>query len=88
MRANVYPLPACCGVKVIGEFGSGVDSKHLTKSFYDRAGTGYYISTFISSQQESYEAMCKQYSLVYQTEPKRNRYSGNQVFIAIFKEKR
>lgn len=76
-------LNFCCGVKEFGNFSLG----SLPYSF--RSGTGYYVATFVDTQacKDAYEVLKKEFNIIFQSLPKRNKLSGRKVFIVIYQDK-
>ena len=57
------------------------------KVAYD--GTGIFVSTFVDAEscRVAYEKLCAQHRLLYQTKPRVNRGTRNEVFLCVFLHK-
>lgn len=78
----------CCGVQEIGGFDftdSAWGGDKIEEVSQDE-GADLLIAAFIdeSGQKEAYEALCKKFRLLYQSPVKRNRNSGNRLFLCVF----
>ncbi|CAB4132759.1 hypothetical protein UFOVP249_11 [uncultured Caudovirales phage] len=88
LTAERYTLETCCGVDEIGEFehddpGFGHDLDKVVNGY---SGTGLVISAFIDSKEcrQAYEFLKDKYKILYQSDPYRNRCSGNLVFLVVY----
>jgi hypothetical protein len=90
MKANMRVLPFCCGVQVIGDFGT--DEYTCSKQeIIDECenGTGTFISTFTlddDDQRKAFEKLSKWFQVVYRGQLE-NESTGNIVTIVIFDTK-
>lgn len=81
-------LSNCCGVYEIGDFHftsggwGGSPIEHAPRD----TGANLVVATFTErdGQKEAYEALCRRYRLLYQSPIKRNRNSGNNLFLCVF----
>ena len=83
----------CCGVLEVGSFLYDYTEYYeplvSRMGFADRSGTGYYIATFIDEPEckEAYDILKQHKDIVFQSKPRKNRRSGNEVFIVIYQDK-
>lgn len=83
--ADVDAFHYCCGVDEVGMFiEDGFGGYQLDK--ISSSGTGLFISTFINNKpcKKAYKQLCKEHTLLYQSLPKRNAMSYNEVFVCVF----
>lgn len=81
-------IVSSCGVSVLCEFDSayGIERKDL-KTNIPPGGCGYHFALFVVDDavcDKWYKALCKQYTLLYQSPPRKNRNSGNICYLCIF----
>lgn len=96
--AEVGDFSFCCGLTEVGRF-SAVETDDddglypgfegvLVPRFENQVniGTGLFVATFINTPicKEAYTWFCEHYQLVTQTPLKRNKTTGNRVFLAVF----
>lgn len=90
VKANVDTMPYGCGLGLIYNFDGTNDRYGYTKKISDlvpEGGAGLELATFVVGDEvntKAYEALKARWPILYQSEPRYNRNSGNLFYIAIF----
>lgn len=90
MRFSYAGQPFCCGLGVVGGFDGGygaTEVKNVAKSGCDIVTASFHNS---ESNRKAYNAMCKEYKLLYQSPVRPNRRHEGQthVFICVFDQRK
>lgn len=86
---NCFGLYNCCGVYEVGDWDEGDDEDDFNEIIEELGyenPTGMCISTFVNTPpcHYAYNYIVKHFKVLYQSPPKRNPSSGNDVFILIY----
>lgn len=80
-----HNIPGACGVINLWYFTTTWNSVDV-KDLQEEEGAGFLFVSFINSKncKKVYEALSKSYSILFQSEVRKNTNSNNQMFICIF----
>lgn len=93
MKKDVFcfteDLQFCCGIDEIGSFSFNKNDDmwfggRVPIQSIEKSGSGFYVAAFCK---QAYEELKTHFILLYQSPVRRNRRTGNKLFMCVYLEK-